>query len=199
MKEHPILFSTQMVKAILEGRKSMTRRTRGLEKINENPDKYHFEGHFSKPFDIPKDWKLIKFPYGEIGDRLWVRETWMRAPNVDFIPNGAFYYKASVSNQFLKKWPKGWKPSIHMPKEACRIWLEITNIRVERLQNITRSDIRAEGLKCPPELLSDDVYPNYRNWYPKAFKELWESINGKGSWDKNPWVWVIEFKRIEHA
>jgi hypothetical protein len=89
-----------------------------------------------------------------------------------------------------------WKPSIHMPRIASRILLEITDVRVERLQDLSRSDIRAEGLECPPELGSDDVLPNYRDWYPAAWRDLWESINGAGAWDVNPWVWVVEFKPV---
>lgn len=89
------------------------------------------------------------------------------------------------------------RPSIHMPRWASRILLEITAVRVERLQEISRSDIRAEGLECPPELASDDVSPNYRDWYPAAWWELWESINGADSWNSNPWVWVVEFKRVK--
>lgn len=77
------------------------------------------------------------------------------------------------------------------------IILEITGMRVERLQDITRSDIRAEGLQCPPELCSDEVSPNYRDYYPKAWRELWEQINGAGSWALNPWVWVVGFKRVD--
>lgn len=83
-----------------------------------------------------------------------------------------------------------------MPRIATRILLEITEVPVERLQDISRSDIRAEGLECPPELASDDVSPNYRDWYPAAWRELWESINSVGGWDANPWVWVVEFKRV---
>ena len=86
------------------------------------------------------------------------------------------------------------RPSIHMPRWASRILLEITDVRVERLQDISRADIRAEGLQCPPELASDDVSPNYRDWYPAAWKELWNSTGG--DWDANPWVWVVEFKRV---
>ena len=87
-----------------------------------------------------------------------------------------------------------WRPSIHMPRWASRILLEITDVRVERLQDISRADIRAEGLQCPPELASDDVSPNYRDWYPAAWRELWESTGG--DWNATPWVWVVEFKRL---
>ena len=85
-------------------------------------------------------------------------------------------------------------PSIRLHRRYSRILLETTDVRVERLQVISRSDIRAEGLECPPDLASDDVSPNYRDWYPMAFRALWESTGG--DWDANPWVWVVEFKRV---
>jgi hypothetical protein len=107
--------------------------------------------------------------------------------------NGDLVYAADGLTPYEQDQPK-WKPSIHMPRWASRILLEITDVRVERLQDISRADIRAEGLQCPPDLASDDVSPNYRDWYPAAWRELWESTGG--DWDANPWVWVVEFKRV---
>uniref|UniRef100_UPI0030D97B01 hypothetical protein n=1 Tax=Pseudomonas sp. EA_15y_Pfl1_P101 TaxID=3088684 RepID=UPI0030D97B01 len=147
-------------------------------------------------------------PYGKPGDRLWVRETWycdhfevMRGPYLkpddlevgEAIEDGTLVYAADGLAPYEQEQPT-WKPSIHMPRWANRILLEITEVRVERLKDISRGDIRAEGLQCPPELASDDVSPNYRDWYPAAWRELWESIGG--DWEANPWVWVVEFKRL---
>lgn len=152
--------------------------------------------------------KRVFCPFGKVGDRLWVRETWQlhsRATDV-----GTLVYRASRQNSWTemhqlipaeltlgvqpKPFQEGWRRSTHMPRWASRIKLEITGVRVERLHDITRCDIQAEGLECPPELRSDDVSPNYRDWYPAAYKDLWNS-NG-GQWDLNPWVWVIEFKKL---
>ncbi|OXT86557.1 hypothetical protein [Pseudomonas aeruginosa] len=203
MKERPILFNDQMVRAILEGRKTVTRRV-----VSPQPD---FLGSMVDPNTPFKTLDAglharITCPYGEPGDRLWVRETWMdlRGTGVEHRPTpdsplqryayGADSPPGSVSDEARKDFGLKWRPSIHMPRTACRILLEVTAVRVERLHAITRSDIRAEGLQCPPELCSDDVSPNYRDWYPAAWRELWESTGG--DWDANPWVWVIEFKRV---
>ncbi|MFU3591262.1 hypothetical protein ACM7KK_29605 [Pseudomonas aeruginosa] len=219
MKERPILFTGPMVRAILEGRKTVTRRV-----VKPQPD---FLGSMVDPNTPFKTLDAglharITCPYGEPGDRLWVRESWWQAgdwqstyPEDD---TGAWFgskrivYSADGAppNEPNHHYPNGlrngtysaaepnkiWRhrPSIHMPRWASRILLEITAVRVERLQDITRSDIRAEGLECPPELRSDDVSPNYRDWYPEAWRELWESTGG--NWDANPWVWVVEFKRV---
>lgn len=209
--ERPILFNGAMVRAILDGRKTVTRRV-----VKPQPD---FLGSMTDPTTPFKTLGAglhgqIVCPYGKPGDRLWVRETWqgplidddeMRADsswwkNMSRYQNPAHcaYRASGDSCEFVD--PDGdmqcrWKPSIHMPRWASRILLEVTDVRVERLQAITRSDIRAEGLQCPPELASDDVSPNYRDWYPAAFRELWNSTGG--DWDANPWVWVVEFKRVE--
>ncbi|MBH8938772.1 hypothetical protein I5K09_03245 [Pseudomonas aeruginosa] len=218
MKERPILFTGPMVRAILEGRKTVTRRV-----VTPQPD---FLGSMVDPNTPFKTLDAglharIKCPYGEPGDRLWVRET---RTDVNMCGAPALAYRADEDIRDLMEEPgflddRGafnyddprvkpypfacwyaeldqarWRPSIHMPRWASRILLEITAVRVERLQDITRSDIRAEGLECPPELRSDDVSPNYRDWYPEAWRELWESTGG--NWDANPWVWVVEFKRV---
>ncbi len=198
MKDRPIIFNTEMVQAILDDRKSQTRRvikpqllnptwtgTRWVESGNDNT--IHFE---------------IKCPYGKIGDRLWVRETWavMEPAIIRYKAGGKDYFFNAIPlslEYVFTKHGSSWRPSIFMPRIASRITLEITDIRVERVQDITRSDIRAEGLVCPEELKSDDVSPNYKEWYLKAFKDLWDSINAKRgySWKSNPWVWVIQFKK----
>jgi hypothetical protein len=207
VKERPILFSAPMVRAILDGRKTVTRRP-----VKVQPRSRADIGSYGKgqPFirnpDVTK--RNPECPFGNPGDRLWVRETWycdhnevMRGPylkpdDLDVIEardDGTLVYAADGLTPYETDQPV-WKPSIHMPRWACRILLEITDVRVERLQDISRADIRAEGLECPPELASDDVSPNYRDWYPAAWKELWNSTGG--DWDANPWVWVVEFKRV---
>ena len=190
MKERPILFKGPLVRATLEGRKTVTRRALKM------PHALWETSATGELVPIPAN-----CPYGKPGDRLWVRETWglqvrsygggtgehivYRATNPD-----AIYCKSAEGREY----PVKWKPSIHMHRHSSRILLEITDVRVERLQDISRADIRAEGLQCPPELASDDVSPNYRDWYPAAWRELWESTGG--NWDANPWVWVVEFKRM---
>ena len=204
VKERPILFSAPMVRAILEERKTVTRR-----EVKKRAALDCLAAGFEPEFlALPGNADLC--PYGKPGDRLWVRETWycdhfevMRGPYLkpddldvsEAIDDGTLVYAADGLTPYEADQPI-WKPSIHMPRWASRILLEITAVRVERLQDISRADIRAEGLQCPPELASDDVSPNYRDWYPAAWRELWESINGADSWTTNPWVWVVEFKRV---
>jgi hypothetical protein len=221
VKERPILFSAPMVRAILEGRKTVTRR-----EVKKQAALDCLAAGFEPAFlALPGNADLC--PYGQPGERLWVRETWgvishdfdEHGNMIDWKPDrpasairemrfGQGYYSGHVIYRADGEatWSgdddgggddrSAWKPSIHMPRIASRILLEITEVRVERLQDISRSDIRAEGLECPPELASDDVSPNYRDWYPAAWRELWESINGAGAWDANPWVWAVEFKRV---
>ncbi|WP_121377745.1 hypothetical protein [Pseudomonas aeruginosa] len=210
-RERPILFNDQMVRAILEGRKTATRR---IAKPVKHPDLGNIYAPGALVLEREPQHVIDRAcPYGQPGDRLWVREAWQgplisdeeQAANqswwkdmTKFQNPGHCAYRASGDdNEYVD--PDGyfhckWKPSIHMPRWASRILLEITAVRVERLQDITRSGIRAEGLQCPPELCSDDVSPNYRDWYPAAWRELWESTGG--DWDANPWVWVVEFKRV---
>lgn len=221
IKERPILFSAPMVRAILEGRKTVTRR-----EVKKQAALDCLAAGFEPAFlALPGNADLC--PYGQPGERLWVRETWgvishdfdEHGNMIDWEPDrpasairemrfGQGYYSGHVIYRADGEatWAgdddgggddcSAWKPSIHMPRIASRILLEITEVRVERLQDISRSDIRAEGLECPHELASEDVSPNYRDWYPAAWRDLWESINGAGAWDANPWVWVVEFKRV---
>ncbi len=160
MKEKPIIFSTEMVKAIIDGRKTQTRRK--LKKM---------QCMYSK------------------GDFTWVRETWQHTKCLNINPedeNYGYVYKADDQPwSDMESWK--WKPSIFMPKSATRLWLEIVNINPERLQDISLQDIEAEGLPSNWK----DLYTSPLEW----FKKLWESINGPGSWDKNPWVWVITFNK----
>ncbi|MGU3345748.1 hypothetical protein [Pseudomonas monsensis] len=222
VKERPILFSAPMVRAILDGRKTVTRRpVKGCQIPVEDASvaagerhrwmaialrdpRYGFGVFGATEAECAKE--LEEFApcrYGRRGERLWVRETWSTDAQVDAIAprdlsqgEPIFYPADGAVRQTgcsMVTTGKG-RPSIHMPRWASRILLEITSVCVERLQDISRADIRAEGLQCPPELTSDDVSPNYRDWYPAAWRKLWESTGG--NWDANPWVWVVEFKRV---
>ncbi|QGT82963.1 hypothetical protein [Pseudomonas coronafaciens] len=208
-KERPILFSAPMVCAILEGRKTVTRRALKVQPHIDPSGNFcvgrsnYGQDIYGKP--VTKHFVSSDCPYGQPGDRLWVREAWQADAQVNEVAPRELSHGepirypadgASRQTGCSMITPGKTRPSIHMPRWASRILLEITDVRVERLQEISRSDIRAEGLECPPELASDDVSPNYRDWYPAAWRELWESINGADSWNSNPWVWVVEFKRV---
>lgn len=196
VNERPILFSGEMVRAILEGRKTQTRRI-----LKPQPASHHWEtipgyelrvsgphlmcdGRAGVRFShrIPQNqnddgvvWSICQ--HGSPGDRLWVRETWSQ-------PGGLLRYRADGDRGNWDAWK--WIPSIHMPRWASRITLEILRVRVERLWDISPDDCRAEGLPAD----NTDIGVRY------GFGILWESIHGPGSWWLNPWVWVIEFKRI---
>lgn len=180
MKEHPILFNAAMVNAILSGTKTQTRRI-----VKPQPDVVDYDTDLVMQFTsddqrLGRLGKVINCPYGEIGDQLWVRETFGLAGDKD---NHVLHYRAT---HYRDGKNMGWKPSIHMPRWASRIQLEITNISIEHLKSITYSDAVSEGTTY------EKGYTDPRD----AYKRLWESINGEGSWEVNPWVWVIEFKRI---
>lgn len=167
MKMRPILFSGEMVRAILEGRKTQTRRV-----VKPQP-----------AYVIDSVWVC---PYGRPGDGLWVRETW--APNSQA---GVFSYAADWAAGV--KHVSRWRPSIHMPRAASRISLEVVGVRVERLREISEADALAEG--CADSEMVDGV-PMWCSAVEK-YMDLWEKINGEGSWAVNPWVWVVEFRRVE--
>ncbi len=209
MKETGIIMSGNHPKLILDGLKTMTRRTYGLEKVNLEPDAWEFKrindggiALFWRKNIMEGDTALCKCPYGQVGDRLWVRETFMHRsiPDIAFPESPkSILYKATnpeVGEAFK------WKPSIHMPRWASRITLEITEVRVERLQEITEDDAMAEGI-CVVDNTMDSMYspPNYPDIHRDIFMELWDSINAKRGygWDTNPWVWVISFKRIDNV
>ena len=207
-KERPILFSGPMVNAILEGRKTQTRRI-----VSDRHYKY-----------------ASVCPYGQIGDRLWVRETWA---DVSTESGPAILYKALGAENTSRyhfcsedaypveyeRYPTckftmwcgdllrgepghAWRPSIFMPRNLSRITLEITDVRVERLQDITEEDARAEGFECgttwqaiPGEEHRSEPAEEYSA--TDSMQQLWDKINGKrASWDSNPYVWVITFKRL---
>lgn len=193
----PILFSALMVRAILARTKTQTRRI-------VKPQPHWLDAEHGKlcsagwawrgPADVPR---LRHFseassfanalrgfcPYGQPGSRLWVRETWHT------IDGERAFYRADYKHD-----PEGdrehgitWRPSIHMPRWASRITLEVTAVRVERLQDISEADARAEGITPLANHPSDVA----------AYRELWEQINGAGSWDANSWVWVVDFRRLD--
>lgn len=196
MKYIPILFSTAMVQALLDKRKTMTRRIVKSIEITENEGKFNFQSKKAWGQNVSKENLTDSFlgfgsecPYGKPGDVLWVRETF----SVEHIENGkhtGFQYKADDLIRNIR-----WKPSLFMPKEACRIFLEITNIRVERLQDISEEDAMDEGTGVM--LYRNEFWEGDKDCYRKLFKLLWQSINGADSWNKNPWVWVVEFKQVE--
>jgi hypothetical protein len=230
IKSRPILFSTQMVKSILEDKKTITRRI-----IKEKPD-YFINCVEGKPLSIGLSGscsffgavingedKTIICPYGKVGDVLWVRETWWKAPN-----NCSYtaLYKADFPMVYYgTEWDPNekvvleakdykFKPSIHMPKDYARIFLKITNIRVERLKDISEEDAIAEGIEnfYDNTTIGATAYRNYTvtkkdikespwnivaNDAVESFQTLWQSINGSDSWKENPFVWVIEFEKTE--
>lgn len=192
----PILFSTGMVQAIFEGRKTHTRRVvKGegtIEKVKDNLCVNRTGKGNSK---------FVKMPKYQTGDILWVRETWKESPKQATWQK--YSYKANY-HPALAELGK-WKPSIFMPKEACRLFLEVTNVRCEKLNDISEEDAGKEGIYV---LDIDPMNPlafNYTyNGSKKAFfstkdgfEHLWKSINGENSWTANPFVWVYEFKVIE--
>lgn len=217
MKERPILFSAPMVRAILDGSKTQTRRVVKMPKIWERQggkldanstfrDQGFGDGEYLHVAIDDGSVQRVYCPYGQRGDQLWVRETW-QGPLLDsdeqeaqfdedgpdaFKKPGFCAYRATDDLDAVDEDGKdlGWRPSIHMPRWASRIQLEITGVRVERLQDISEQDAWAEG--C--EGYDDDVTGGQSGY--GEFVALWEAINGPGSWEANPWVWVIEFRRI---
>lgn len=191
----PILFSSEMVNAILEGRKSQTRRLVkpqppiDYDWLGTDTDRSSGEPIFYACWEGEK-FHNVKFPYGNIGDILWVRERFRKLLDCKTGEFHSFDYYADMPEDFHKQYPGKWKPSIHMPKAACRIWLEITDVRVERLQDISEKDAKAEGSQTA-------IHSVVKTSAKNKFGTLWISINGQESWNANPFVWVIEFKRCQ--
>ena len=200
MKERPLLFSAAMVRAILSNTKTQTRRVVKpqfaayaipVEMPATDPARgWVAPGHsgvwWCDAAANPDD--VRRCPYGQPGDRLWVRETFGFSGS-GYIPD--IHFRATNPEAPILG---RWHPSIHMRRIDSRITLEITSVRVERLQEISEADAQAEGWTRRPEVSTDpQVHKEAaRDW----FMDLWESINGPGSWDANPWVWVIEFRRL---
>lgn len=228
MKECPVIFNGEMVRAILDGRKTQTRRAINWKR---QPYMEMAERDNGSIWPWAEDCECggdiwFPCPFGQVGDRLWVRETWGVVSHdfdeneqiIDWVPDrpvtaihempfGNGYYSGhaiyAVDGQFTWGDDDGhgerscWKPSIHMPRAACRILLEITAVRVERLNDISQADAIAEG--GPPSHPSIDAvsrdygFPDFsRSW----FAQTWQHIYGEESWSANPWVWVIEFRLV---
>lgn len=242
MKERPILFSGAMVRAILDGSKTQTRRVLKHQPVSSQtwghgrprtvPGKWCVHARFALPHSAPlvtdppnSDDAWYPCPYGVPGDRLWVREAWAEYHDIEndrgqnVVIGKDIVYRADGEEQ-TRHTP--WKPSIHMPRWASRITLDIVSVRVERLQEISEEDAKAEGSKIAAPLAGGWWFPESfetvgaeapRASYKNGYQSLWESINGPGSnrprhprrpvkehpysWDANPWVWVVEFKRVE--
>ncbi len=206
MKERPVIFNGEMVRAILDGRKTQTRRivsrSADIESISTHLDWVHSGAYgthrpsdkeYANKAESLKTSGLHAFrdangklfglhcPFGYTGDRMWVRETFGDCGN-------RLVYRADTEDGASSQ-VKRWVPSIHMPREACRILLEITAVRVERLNDISDGDAISEGC-ITADMKSGDCVAD-------AFARLWASIYGVDSWNANPWVWVIEFRRVE--
>lgn len=192
MKERGMIFNGAMVRAILDGRKTQTRRP-------ANPTTANL---LDLQAQYPHKKYNISCPFGAVGDRLWVRETWAEAgasaPDLKlYRANYPEHVPSHYENVTLEKDVR-WKPSIHMPRWASRILLEIADVRVEQVQSISQADAIAEGApRSHPSIdavSQDHGFPDFsRSW----FGQTWQSIYGAESWQTNPWVWVIEFKRVE--
>jgi len=239
MKERPILFTGPMVRAILDGSKTQTRRIVKPQPFDRSYSRHdhrmayasgrvadgdEIDGFYAYSTSSGGEWRA-RCPYGQPGDRLWVRETWLEDPEDD----GTWHYtqymgcKGSPLSEIPKKFRKPehciyregwdgvdlrWRPSIHMPRWASRILLEIVSVRVERLQAIGDNDALTEGVErvennygngpayCDYGMKNQDDTAEWFNSPVDSYQSLWESINGAGSWDANPWVWVVEFKRV---
>lgn len=228
MKERPVIFNGEMVRAILDGRKTQTRRVMKVQ------PKQHDHKNYDAPWacEPPNyyntheaDWacrycgegigmdgqSVYRCPFGQVGDRLWVRETFMDLTGTGIEATTGkfegFAYRAdtpagSYGDEVRKEYGLKWTPSLHMPRKACRILLEITAVRVERLNDISEEDARAEGVKPAGDMLPDcpDTFLTPKGDFAiakVAFQRLWQSIYGEESWAANPWVWIIEFKRAE--
>ena len=226
MTEHGILFNAPMVRALLDGSKTQTRRALKVRCQEIGERDYGSRWPWSEHPDTAADhWHAC--PYGQPNDRLWVRETTHRRPMLNLLTgeplapeyDGGAYTVDGVDvltpDGFDLAWWYSRKscPSIHMPRWASRILLEITGVRVERLQGISEADALAEGVSSVRTREWDlQHFPEWRHQFDaactegvkpplgplpsKSFSALWESINGAGSWAANPWVWVVEFRRV---
>ena len=197
MKERPILFSAPMVRALLDGTKTQTRR---VAKLTDAAHVKEVGGH--RRWHPADENCVAASPYGQPGDRLWVREAWTTHACFDHIRAAelttiSLHYQADGRIQTGRN-----RAAMHMPRWASRILLEVTAVRVERLQAISDADAKAEGLRryrengIAPDLYSNGMTDGFI--FPvDAYSALWEAINGPDSWALNPWVWVIEFKRVQ--
>lgn len=202
MKERPILFSAPMVRALLDGSKTQTRRV--VKITHKTPG---LAACLAPPIGEPRPGTAVELcPYGQPGQRLWVRETWycdhfevQKGPYLEVLEaRELLVYRIDNERPYEAKQPV-WRPSIHMPRWASRILLEVTSMRVERLNDCSEVDALAEGVKAQPcdhiRLSCEEIGccgPTAKGMYAA----LWDQINGAGAWAVNPWVWVVEFKRV---
>ena len=196
MKEKPILFSFEMVRAILDGQKTQTRRVITKKQIY-CPEHERIHDHIIS-FTYNQE-AILRCAKYQVGDRLWVKENFYVQPDIwcSTHEEQPVHYKADGNTECLEDYIS--KSSRFMPKWAARIWLEVTGVRVERLQDISEKDARAEGVTKQHNYFRDDMVIECGNVYRRCFAKLWDSLNAKRgySWGKNPWVWVYEFKRIK--
>lgn len=216
MKERGMIFNGEMVRAILDGRKTQTRRI-----MKPQPEPCPRGGHwwpsnvFKTMLHVEDEMQNGKgcwgglvgdaCPFGDVGDRIWVRETWAEAgasaPDLKLYRANYPEHVPSIYENVPPAEEIRWTPSIHMPRWASRILLEITGVRVERLNAISEEDARAEGIIDGGCLNCGEPEPcgcaNPEPDATDAFAYLWQSIYGQENWNANPWVWVIEFKRVE--
>jgi len=196
MITRPVLFSGAMVRALLDGSKTQTRRAVKVrcQEIGERDDGSLWP--WSENPDTAADhWHAC--PYGQPGDRLWVRESWKAHTTFDHlpprdIPESHVWYLADDGYKAQSRT----RASMHMPRWASRILLEIVAVRVERLQDISEKDARAEGVTIEERHMAGYCAGQFLPPSIRAYRDLWESISGDGSWGANPWVWVVEFKRV---
>ncbi|HBB16896.1 MAG TPA: hypothetical protein DCZ97_07800 [Syntrophus sp. (in: bacteria)] len=195
--KRPILFSGPMVLAILEGRKTQTRR---IAKVTGDGCKPGFITPLGCHVPRRVEEHISYCPYGKVGDRLWVREAFHLCgtdingkPHTEWIYRAGSYEEPGMECTVCKK-PVRWKPSIHMPRYASRLTLEITDVSVERLQDISEEDAKAEG--CAPGLTN---VKKCHGWTPYVlgYSLLWNEINGPDAWRKNPYVWVVSFVAVK--
>ena len=194
MKERGILFSGDMVRALRDGRKTQTRRTRGLDGINEGPNDTELLGisEYGARFKLLLSGNIVtvKCPYGVAGDLLYVRETWCPCLCEERCREHIAYRATDQLPPESK-----WKPPIFMPRWVARDWLRIVSVRPERVQYISGIDAVAEG--CGQQFAEYELM--HYGGYKKArqeFRELWDSIHGAGAWERSDWVWRIEYERI---
>lgn len=204
MIERPILFNGEMVRAILDGRKTQTRR---IAKLNAS-GRVQLKG---KNWHIYDQDAILACPLGQVGDRLWVRETFVQGWDIEPVTDRLMQFDDDGNELPKKTWYRAtdsdiywsdedgwetntpWKPSIHMPRSASRITLEITDVRIERLQSISEEDAWAEG--CDNSKSNAAIAAGWYERPKAAYRRLWNSIYK--NWDENPWVWVIEFRMVE--
>lgn len=207
MKEAPILMNGPMVRATLRGDKTQTRRL-----VCPQPQQLPTDTWlWLKNADIHTMWERVPFkgtldrycPYGMAGDRLWVREAFRNnGDNIVYMAGGEMEVVPIEINTGMVAESEHWRASIHMPKWACRLWLEVVSVRVERLHSMRGKDFWAEGCSlpgCPEQFLNDQrEYMCYARPAQEWFQGLWDSLYAKRGfgWQANPWVWVVEFKRI---